>query len=240
MKANGFGEELISLILDAVDRLLIRVGYGGMVMEDVANEAGIERNTLYLCFRSKGDLVLAREDRIAHSVKLGLQRSARRSGSWEDKIREMLYLRVMLRFDSVQHLPESVDDILRDIGSDLREREELYCREESKILSGVLQRGRKIATLRSEACYSLAEALVAATNSLLPFHLTRRDLRRRRDVEEKATKMINVILYGLSGKHRVAEVARSGLQKRRPPNFGKSKARGFLPLPNSGKLYHAG
>ena len=205
MKANECGEEIISLAVDAVDRLLIRVGYSGMSMEDVANESRIERQTLYLYFRNKGDLVLAREDRITKTVREALQRVAEKSGSWEGKIRKMLYLRVLLRFDSVQHIPESLDDILRDVGPDLRDREELYCKQESKILSGVLQRGRRSATLQSQACSTLADALIAATNSLLPFHLTRNDVLKRRDAEEKAEQIIDIVLHGLSGSHGVTE-----------------------------------
>ncbi len=85
MKANECGEEIIRLAVDAFDRLLIRVGYGGMSMEDVANESRIERQTLYLYFRNKGDLVLAREDRITKTVRDALQQVAEKSGSWESK-----------------------------------------------------------------------------------------------------------------------------------------------------------
>ena len=214
MKTNGFGADVVDLALNAADRVLIRVGYSRMSMEEVANESGIERRTLSLCFRNKGDLVLAREDRITNSVKEALQMIARKSGSWDDKIREMLYLRVLSRFDSVQHLPESIDDILRDVGPDLREREERYCEQESKILGGVLQRGRKIANLQPQACHAMADALVAATNSLLPFHLTSNDLRRRDVVEEKTAHVIDLVLHGLSGKHRMAEVTNGNLRRR--------------------------
>jgi AcrR family transcriptional regulator len=203
MKSRALLDETMALAMDAVERLLIRVGYDRMSMEDVAHEAGIETRALLLCFRNKGDLLLAREDRIARSVKEAMQRMARRSGSWDERIREMLYLRVMFRFEAMQHLPESIDEILRDIRPELREREEIYCQEESKILGGVLQRGRKIATLQPQACLILATALVTATNSLLPFHLTSNDLRRRSVIEEKTSQVIKLVLHGLPGKHRL-------------------------------------
>ena len=202
MKTTGFGENTVDQMLSAAERLLIRIGYRQLSMEDVANESGVNRQTLYLCFRNKGDLVLAREDRITKSVRDSLQRIARRGGPWKEKIRKMLFFRVFLRYNSVQHIPDSIDDILRDIGPDLREREEVYCREESKILSAVLQRERKVAATQSTASSVLAEALVAATNSLLPFHLTNHDLRRRRDAEQKINQVIDVVLSGLSEKSR--------------------------------------
>jgi AcrR family transcriptional regulator len=200
MKTNALGEEAIPLALDATERLLIQVGYDRMSMDDVADEAGISARTLSLCFRNKGDLLLAREDRVSNVVKQTLQRIARKSGSWESKVREMLFARVLLRFDSVQHFPESLDAILRDIGPDLRDREELFCEEESKVLRSVLHRARKIAMLQPETSLKLADTLIAATNSLLPFHLTRRDLRRRNAIEAKIRQLIELVLQGLPGK----------------------------------------
>ncbi len=135
----------------------------------------------------------------------------------------MLYLRVLLRFDSVQHIPESIDDILRDVGPDLRDREELYCKQESKILGGVLQRGRRSATLQSQASSALADALIAATNSLLPFHLIRNDVLKRRDAEEKTEQIIDIVLHGLSGSHGVTGARGQIFHERRRSDSGKRK-----------------
>lgn len=225
VKTNGFTDETINLSLDAVDRLLISLGYSEMSMQDVANESGIETRKLYLYFRNKGDLVLAREDRITDSVKMAWQRIARRSGAWDQKIHEMLYLRVMLRFKSYQHFPESLDDMSREVGPDLREREELYCKEEARLLSSVLQEGRKVVSLQQHGHASLADTLITATNALLPFHLTRQKLRNRREVEERIARIIEILLRGLPGRHRMgchSPVSRKnderadGKQQRRP------------------------
>jgi len=92
-------------ILDAWDRLLARYGYRKMNMDDLASEVGIGKGTIYLYFRGKEDLVYSHIDRVIRELIGRLERVLRSGLSPGDKVREMTVLRVMFRFDAVQHFP---------------------------------------------------------------------------------------------------------------------------------------
>src|SRR2546423_12310810 len=53
-----------SALLEAAARGLSRYGYGNLVLEDVAREAGYTRGALYHQFKDKEDLALAGIDRV--------------------------------------------------------------------------------------------------------------------------------------------------------------------------------
>ena len=52
MRAIAVQKNIREIILDAADRLLARYGY--KTMEDLAQEVGIGKGTIYLHFRSSG------------------------------------------------------------------------------------------------------------------------------------------------------------------------------------------
>ena len=93
--------DIRNLILDAVDVLLARFGYRKMTMEDVARQVGIGKGTIYLHFPSKQELVLSHIDRIAETVILKLRDQAASPDPVERRLRRMLVLRVLVRFDGV-------------------------------------------------------------------------------------------------------------------------------------------
>ena len=80
MPATATREETRDAILDAADRLLARYGYKKMTMEDLAQEVGIGKGTIYLHFPSKEEVVLSHVDRIVERLKGRLWEIARREG----------------------------------------------------------------------------------------------------------------------------------------------------------------
>ena len=50
--------------MDATDRLLARFGYKKMTIDDLAQEVGIGKGTVYLHFSSKEEIALSHIDRI--------------------------------------------------------------------------------------------------------------------------------------------------------------------------------
>ena len=97
-----------------------------MIMNDVAQEAGIGKGTICLHFRSKEGIVLSHGDRIVERVLEPLNAISQSDAAPAAKLREMLVARVMLRVDSVQQYSESIREVLRDLGSALLERREGY------------------------------------------------------------------------------------------------------------------
>src|SRR5580765_3085222 len=90
-------------ILDATDRLLARYGYKKMTIDDLAQEVGIGKGSVYLHFSSKEAIALAHIDRIIERLKENLEAIASDHASATERLNEMLVERVLYRFDSVQH-----------------------------------------------------------------------------------------------------------------------------------------
>ena len=195
-------EEVEHRLLAAADRLLARDGYRRMTMDDLARESGIEKTLIYLHFPTKGDVLLAHIDRIASDVVGGLQRIAASSAAPAEKIRRMITLRVMQRFDSVQHYPEAVREVIHDLGPLLLQQRENHFTAEARVFAEVLKEGENVVAVPPQERTAVAAAIIAATNALLPYNLTPSDLGRRRDVADKADRIANMLLLGLMRPER--------------------------------------
>ena len=115
MRTIAAREDVQDLILDAVDRLLSTRGYKKMTIDELAQEVGIGKGTVYLHFRSKEDLALSHVDRIVFRLLVKLQMIAHGGGPAGERLRQMLVTRVLHRFDSVQHYSECLSDVLAAI-----------------------------------------------------------------------------------------------------------------------------
>ena len=189
--------EVREAILDATDVLLARYGYRKMTVEDIANEVGIGKGTVYLHFASKEEVVLSHIDRIVDRVKSRLWEIANSEASAADRLREMLLTRVLFRFDSIQHYTQSLNDLLAALRPGLLARRAKYFDEEAAIFGDVLSRGRDDGELDFDDALSAAYALLNATNGLLPYSLSATELGARADVEERAAQVADLVLHGL-------------------------------------------
>src|SRR6185503_8339659 len=95
--------EVREAILDATDRFLSRFGYKKMTIDDLAQEVGIGKGSVYLHFSSKEDIALSHIDRIIDRLKKNLSAIASRPIPADERLKLMLVERVLFRFDSVQH-----------------------------------------------------------------------------------------------------------------------------------------
>src|SRR6201989_11434 len=112
MAAIAPKEAVKDAILDATDRLLALFGYRKMTVEDIAVEAGIGKGTIYLHFSSKEEVVLSHVDRTVAQLNQHLAEIARSKIPARERIRQMLLVRVLFRFDSIQHYTQSLNDLL--------------------------------------------------------------------------------------------------------------------------------
>jgi AcrR family transcriptional regulator len=197
MRATATREEIRDLILDAADRLLARYGYRKMTMDDLAQEVGIGKGTIYLHFPSKEEVVLSHVDRIVERLKSELQKIARGGGTPSARLRRMLVLRVMFRFDSVQHYTESLSDLLAALRPGLLARRRRHFEEESEVLSEVLREGRRAGEFSLREARAAARTLLTATNALLPYSLSARELGGRAELEAEAARVVDMLLTGL-------------------------------------------
>jgi AcrR family transcriptional regulator len=197
MSATSLVRDTRDVILDAMERLLARFGYKKTTMDDVAREAGIGKGTIYLHFPSKEEVALSSIDRVVERVQERLRALAASSLSAEDRLREMLAERVLMRFDSVQAYSQGLDDLFESLRPAYMARRERYFQAETEIFARVLAEGRRKKLFAISDVDSTAHTLLLATNALLPYSLSPGELGERAEIEKKVARLSNVLLYGL-------------------------------------------
>jgi AcrR family transcriptional regulator len=180
-------------ILDATDDLLTRFGYKKMTIDDLAHEVGIGKGTVYLYFPSKEEIALSHVDRIIERLKARLWEIAGSDIKPEQKIKKMLIERVMIRFDAVQHYTMSLNEMMAQIRPRLLERRQRYFEEEAVAFASVLSHGEVFVGNAQET----ARLLLVATNSLLPYSLSTNELGSRDEIEDKTTRLAELLLQGI-------------------------------------------
>lgn len=189
--------EVREAILDATDEFLARYGYKKMTIDDLAQAVGIGKGSVYLHFSSKEEIALSHIDRIIERLKTELKTIAKKEILPEERLRQMLLKRVLHRFDSVQHYTQSLNDILAAIRPNLLARRKTYFQEEAEIFALVIAEGQESGNFDENDALETAEAFLRATNSLLPYSLTTRELGERDEIEEKTLRLANLLLKGL-------------------------------------------
>jgi AcrR family transcriptional regulator len=184
-------------ILDATERLLATFGYRKMTMEDIAREAGVGRRTIYLHFPGKEEVALSSIDRVVQRLLARLRQEAALPKPPADQLHAMLILRVMFRFDSVRDYYQSFTEMFAAIRPAYLARRETYFAAEARIFADVLRAGREAGDFQFEDAPAAAQTLLLATNALLPFSLSARELGSRAEVETKAGAIADLLLRGL-------------------------------------------
>ena len=168
-----------------------------MTVEDIALEAGIGKGTIYLHFSSKEDVVLSHIDRIIERLKDRLREIADTDITATVRLRSMLMTRVLLRFDSVQHYTQSLNDLLAALRPGLLARRAQYFEAEAEIFAEVLLSGRQSGEFSFDNENVTARALLEATNGLLPYSLSASELGERREVEQRVSAVADLMLRGV-------------------------------------------
>ena len=208
MRSIAIREDIRDVILDATDRLLARYGYRKMTMDDLAQEVGIGKGTIYLHFSSKEEVTLSHIDRIFQRQEERLWEIARSATPAPARLRLMLVTRVLFRFDSVQHYTQSLNDLLAALRPSLLARRELYFEKEARVFAEVLKEGKKQEEFDFGDLKATAQTLLLATNSLLPYSLSTRELGEREEVKEKVTRIAEMLLQGLLRRAPLGELKR--------------------------------
>jgi AcrR family transcriptional regulator len=184
-------------LLDAAERLLARLGYQKTTMEDLAREAGLGKRTIYLHFANKEEAMLSTIDRIVERLLDALREAAGAGESAADRLRRMLRLRVMFRFDCVRDYYQGLDDLFRAIRPAYMARRARYFAAEAEVFADVLAHGDKAGELTVDDPAEAARDLILATNSLLPSGLSTRELGERAEVDIRARRIADLLIDGL-------------------------------------------
>lgn len=197
MKSAVQTKDTREAILDATDKLLARFGYKKMTIDDLAQEVGIGKGSVYLHFPSKEEIALSQIDRIIERLKSNLRTISNGPAAPDKRLREMLIERVMFRFDSVHHYSQSLNEMLAYLRPKLLQRRKRYFDEEARIFSEVIADGQKTKAFVAGDPFDLAQTLVTATNALLPYSLSAFELGDRKDVAERTKKTADLLINGL-------------------------------------------
>lgn len=185
------------LILDAAERLLGQLGYSKTTMDDVARAAGVGKRTIYVYFPSKEELTLGTIDRIVDRLTDRLAAVADSDRPAADKLRAMLLDRVLFRFDSVRDYYHGLDELFAALRPAYLARRQRYFEAEAGVFARAIAAGAAAGEFDAPDPRAAAETLLLATNSLLPYALSARELGRRKDVEARAARIADLLLYGL-------------------------------------------
>jgi AcrR family transcriptional regulator len=184
-------------ILDATECLLTRLGYRKMTMDDVAQEAGIGKRTIYVHFPSKEEVALASIDRVVDRLTTRLSELAQGDGPPDQRLRQMLLCRILYRFDSVQGYSHRLDDLFESLRPAYMSRRRRYFEEEASIFTNVIAEGRDEGFFTCDDPGAMAHTMLLATNSLLPYSLNAQELGRRAEVEINAGRIADLLLNGI-------------------------------------------
>lgn len=184
-------------ILLATDRLLARYGYKKMTIDDLASEVGIGKGSVYLHFSSKEEIALSHIDGIIEKLKSNLRAIAAKPLAVDIRLREMLFERVLYRFDSVQHYSQSLNELLAVLRPKLLERRKRYFREEARIFSEIIAEGQRSKLFAKSDPDDTAITFLSATNALLPYSLSAIELGDRVEVADRTRKTADVLIRGI-------------------------------------------
>ncbi len=190
-------KEVKEAILDATDILLARYGYKKMTIDDIANGVGIGKGSVYLHFSSKEEIALSHVDRIISRLCDQLVSISNQNISFEKKLEKMIVARVTFRFDSVQHYTQSINDLLSSLREKLLDRRKSYHEAEAKLFAEVVKSGQKNGDFASGNALLIANSFLMATNSLLPFNLSTKELGERKDIEKNTMRLAKLLLRGI-------------------------------------------
>jgi AcrR family transcriptional regulator len=197
MRAANLREETYETILEAAARLFHRYGYRKMTMCDVAEEARLSRPTVYLYFANKEELALGVIDRLHRDLNLELEAIAAATGKPEERLRQMLIGRVLFIYDRVPHDSQSLNDLFATIRPTLLERRDQWLAVEGAHLAQVLVEGQEQGLISVSDPRASANVLMLATNSLLPFYLSRQELGSRSELTARAEALVELLLHGI-------------------------------------------
>lgn len=198
MSCSQMNSPVRDRILDASDRLLARFGYRKMTVDDIAAEAGIGKGSVYLHFRSKEEVALSCLDRMIEALIVRLDALAAEDRPAPERLRDMLFARVLHRFDYARRHRHSIDEKLAAMRSGLLARRAEHFRREAAVFARVLDSGGGRGEIRALDAADTAHSLILATNALLPYSLSVRELGLRADLARRAEALIDLVIAGLA------------------------------------------
>lgn len=150
-------------ILDAAAQVFARLGFARARMDDIAQEAGLSKGTLYLYFRSKEDLIQALLDRLFRREAEGLRQALEGHTQPVPQRLRQLFAAVLARLLSYRPLLPLFYEFyaLAAQRRSVREALQAYYRTYADLLAQLLREGMERGEIRPGDPHRLAVALIA-------------------------------------------------------------------------------
>jgi hypothetical protein len=116
------------------------------------------------------------------------------------RLRAMLAMRVLYRFDSVRDYYQSFNDMFATLRPSYLARRDGYFNAEAERLATVIREGQAAGEIGHGEPAVLARRLLTATNALLPYSLSPRELGERSEVERTVTGIADLLIDGLRAR----------------------------------------
>jgi AcrR family transcriptional regulator len=191
------GDNVREAVLDAAEALLARHGYRKATMEAVARQAGLGKGTAYLHFANKQEVFLGTIDRIVDRLCTRLRARANRPGALRQRLCDMLLERVSYRLDCVAAYPGSLDEVFADLRPAYLARRNQYFRQEADVFVATIEAARACGETTLRHPRAAAETLLEATNSLLPYGLSPREIGDPASVARRVRRIAAPLVEGL-------------------------------------------
>jgi len=190
--------ETRNAILMAAGRLVKQYGFAKVTMIDIAREADLGKATVYQYFHDKEHIALEYRLQTENEAIEALDKVRLQSDKPpQDRLREMLTLRVMLGFDVVQPYIFQLTEFFAAMrAAFLAQRYELQ-KIEAKLFEKLLIEGKEKDCFVFNDSYQVAFILITATNSLLPLGLTQNEFGARDEIETRARQLSTILVNGI-------------------------------------------
>jgi AcrR family transcriptional regulator len=173
-----------------------------ITMDDLAEEAGLGRRTLYVYFSNRDEIMYASIDRVVRGVLDGLAAIAEdKRKSADTRLREMLVARIALRLAAVRPYAVNLNSVFVELRAAYLEWRKTYVTHETELFANIVREGRAMGVFAGGAAapddMAIARTLLQATNSLLLYSLTAEEIEEAQDVTARAAAIADLLLNGL-------------------------------------------
>lgn len=182
-------------ILEVAATLFERYGYKKTTIEDIAQEAGIGKGSVYLRFSSKEEIGIAWLQRIHEGLYEGLEADTLGQAPLE-AVETWLSQRVMRRFDIFDRHCRSMDEALATLKPLVEEKKAIFHAREAAHLAEKIREAKAV----SDDPQSDAEMMILATNSLMPYSLRPAQLGDRDLVQRRAQALARLLVRAVEDR----------------------------------------
>lgn len=133
-------------ILDAAERLFLRYGYKKTTIDEVAQEAGVGKGTIYSYFKGKDELLLAYADRCLHAIHARADEAARVPGPFRERLARYMGTLLLGVWDRI-HAGAHGEEVFNGLAPTVVERQKACLLEQQQQIRRLLVEATAVGAL---------------------------------------------------------------------------------------------